>query len=174
MSYEQPYEKLQTYFYFIIFQQSPELTKNNKIDHQPKNKNGTNGHDNNILNNKKNSLGSKFQDVQRKWMSPQPPSIGDSDLESELRNLSSGPSSLPLGHSSVKSLSHKFQQNGNGNGHSPQNGQNGYVFTIYFSYNKGHKISEAIFLASIVPKNNLSYVIYALASEMGQMKKKHY
>ena len=62
-------------------------------------------------------------------MSPQPPSIGDSDLESELRNLSSGPSSLPLGHSSVKSLSHKFQQNGNG--HSPQNGQNGYVLFIY-------------------------------------------
>ena len=133
MSYEPPYEKLQTYFYFIIFQQSPELTKNNKIDHQPKNKNGSNGHDNNILNNKKNSLGSKFQDVQRKWMSPQPPSIGDSDLESELRNLSSGPSSLPLGHSSVKSLSHKFQQNGNGNGHSPQNGQNGYIFTIYLN-----------------------------------------
>ena len=78
-------------------------------------------------------MGSKFQDVQRKWMSPQPPSIGDSDLESELRNLSSGPSSLPLGHSSVKSLSHKFQQNGNGNGHSPQNGQNGYIFTIYLN-----------------------------------------
>ena len=97
VSYELLYEKLQTYFYLIFFQQSPELTKNNKIDHQPKNKNGTNGHDNNILNNKKNSLGSKFQDVQRKWMSPQPPSIGDSDLESELRNLSSGPSSLPLG-----------------------------------------------------------------------------
>jgi len=106
------------------YSKSPELTKNNKIDQQPK-KNGTNGHDSNLLNNKKNSLGSKFQDVQRKWMSPQPPSIGDSDLESELRNLSSGPSSLPLGHSSVKSLSHKFQQNGNGNGHSPQNGQNG-------------------------------------------------
>ena len=66
-------------------------------------------------------------------MSPQPPSIGDSDLESELRNLSSGPSSLPLGHSTVKSLSHKFQQNGNGNGHSPQNGQNGYVLFIYLA-----------------------------------------
>ena len=37
----------------------------------------------------------------------------------------SGPSSLPLGHSSVKSLSNKFQQNGNGV--SSQNGLNGYV-----------------------------------------------
>ena len=152
MSYEPPYEKLQTYFYFIIFQQSPELTKNNKIDHQPKNKNGTNGHDNNILNNKKNSLGSKFQDVQRKWMSPQPPSIGDSDLESELRNLSSGPSSLPLGHSSVKSLSHKFQQNGNGNGHSPQNGQNGYVFTIYLAIIKVKKSQKQFFWLQLFPK----------------------
>ena len=97
------------------------------------------------MNNKKNSLGSKFQDVQRKWMSPQPPSIGDSDLESELRNLSSGPSSLPLGHSSVKSLSHKFQQNGNGNGHSPQNGQNGYVFFIYLTMIKVIKSQKQFF-----------------------------
>ena len=78
-------------------------------------------------------------------MSPQPPSIGDSDLESELRNLSSGPSSLPLGHSSVKSLSHKFQQNGNGNGHSPQNGQNGYAFTIYLAIIKVIKSQKQFF-----------------------------
>ena len=87
-------------------------------------------------------------------MSPQPPSIGDSDLESELRNLSSGPSSLPLGHSSVKSLSHKFQQNGNGNGngHSPQNGQNGYVFTIYLAIIKVKKSQKQFFWLQLFPK----------------------
>ena len=90
-----PINLFSTFLQYIIFFQSPELTKKNKID-QPKKNGSTNNHDNNVLNNKKNSLGSKFQDVQRKWMSPQPP-LSDSDIDAEIRNLSNGPSSLPLG-----------------------------------------------------------------------------
>ena len=37
-----------------------------------------------------------------------------SDLDLELKNHLSGPNSLPLGHTSVKSLSNKFKQDGNG------------------------------------------------------------
>merc|ERR1719431_2356404 len=54
-----------------------------------------------------------------------PPPTGESDGSSDFDPVEqkSGPSSLPLGHSSVKSLSNKFQQNGNGV--SLQNGLNG-------------------------------------------------
>ena len=115
------------------------MTKNNKIDQQPK-RNGNNGTTILAANNTKNgNLGSKFQDVQRKWMLSPPP-MGESDssdLDPEPRGQ---PSSLPLGHSSVKSLSNKFQQNGNGV--SSQNGQNGYVLILlkYFLLNKKHMI----------------------------------
>ena len=37
-----------------------------------------------------------------------------SDLDLELKNHLSGPNSLPLGHTSVKSLSNKFKPDGNG------------------------------------------------------------
>jgi len=101
--------------------QSPELVKNNKIE-QPKRNGISNG--TNSSNNKQKNLGSKFQDVQRKWMLSPPPT-GESDGSSDFDPLEqkSGPSSLPLGHSSVKSLSNKFKQNGNGV--SSQNGLNG-------------------------------------------------
>ena len=63
-----------------------------------------------------------------------PPPTGESDGSSDFDPLEqkSGPSSLPLGHSSVKSLSNKFKQNGNGV--SSQNGLNGYVYFNLFLY----------------------------------------
>ena len=46
-----------------------------------------------------------------------PASMGESDssdLDLDLKNHLSGQNSLPLGHTSVKSLSNKFKQDGNG------------------------------------------------------------
>ena len=75
------------------------------------------------------NLGSKFHDVQRKWMLSPPP-LGESDssdidLQDSIRiGTPSSMAAFPLGHSSVKCLSSKFQkqstlplsQNGGQNG----------------------------------------------------------
>lgn len=100
------------------YSNSPESIKNIKINQPKRNENNSTS-----CNNKKDDLGSKFQDVQRKWMLS-PASMGESDssdLDLDLKNHLSGQNSLPLGHTSVKSLSNKFKQDDGQNG--SQNGQ---------------------------------------------------
>ena len=103
---------------FCSFLQSPEPPINHK-DKEPK-RNGT-SHRNN------NNLGTKFQDVQRKWMLSPPP-MGESDSASDLDpdpcNPTRSNSALPLGHSSVKSLSTKFS-NSSSPANSEKSSQNG-------------------------------------------------
>ena len=83
--------------------QSPEPV----VKPEPK-RNATTSNNNNHAKN----LGSKFQDVQRKWMLSPPP-MGESDssdLDLQDPVAARSQSAFPLGHSSVKSLSSKFQQ----------------------------------------------------------------
>ena len=99
--------------------QSPEPAV---VKPEPK-RNGTSNKNNQHVVAK--NLGSKFHDVQRKWMLSPPP-LGESDssdidLQESINRIGT-PSSMaafPLGHSSVKCLSSKFQklpQNGGQNG----------------------------------------------------------
>lgn len=66
------------------------------------------------------NLGTKFQEVQRKWMFSPPPGGPESDSDMDFEGYSRN---MPLGSNSVRSLSSKFgQQSHNGqNGHSQNN-----------------------------------------------------
>ena len=111
-----------------VFLQSPEPAV---VKPEPK-RNGTSNKNNQQHHAAAKNLGSKFHDVQRKWMLSPPP-LGESDssdidLQDSINRIGT-PSSMaafPLGHSSVKCLSSKFQkqstlpQNGGG-----QNGSSG-------------------------------------------------
>ena len=104
--------------------QSPEPPVSIPKDKEQPKRNGSSN--SNQHRNNGNNLGSKFQDVQRKWMlSPGPVGESDSsDVDPDPPRTHSS-NALPLGHSSVKSLSTKFSpassngtgENGNG-GHS--------------------------------------------------------
>lgn len=93
-----------------------------KDKEQPKRNGSSNS---NQHRNNGNNLGSKFQDVQRKWMlSPGPVGESDSsDVDPDPPRTHSS-NALPLGHSSVKSLSTKFSPaSSNGTG---ENGSGGH------------------------------------------------
>ena len=104
----------------MYFLQSPEPPITHK-DKEPK-RNGTS----HVQRN--NNLGTKFQDVQRKWMLSPPP-MGESDssdLDPDPGNSTRPNSALPLGHSSVKSLSTKFSNSSSpANSEKSNGGQNG-------------------------------------------------
>ena len=108
--------------YRMCLFQSPEPAV---VKPEPK-RNGTSSNKNNQHVAK--NLGSKFHDVQRKWMLSPPP-LGESDssdidLQDSIRIGTPSSAAFPLGHSSVKCLSSKFQkqsstlpsQNGGQNG----------------------------------------------------------
>ena len=114
---------LKYYIYRMSLFQSPEPAV---VKPEPK-RNGTSNKNNQQHHAAAKNLGSKFHDVQRKWMLSPPP-LGESDssdidLQESINRIGT-PSSMaafPLGHSSVKCLSSKFQklpQNGGQNGSS--------------------------------------------------------
>ena len=119
---------LKYYIYRMSLFQSPEPAV---VKPEPK-RNGTSNKNSNQHVAK--NLGSKFHDVQRKWMLSPPP-LGESDssdidLQDSIRiGTPSSMAAFPLGHSSVKCLSSKFQkqstlppsQNGGQNGRGNSN-----------------------------------------------------